>query len=245
MTKLVRTLLQTGEKSDEDEAIKWLEDGYKRFGQYQFRMQIGDIHMRQFNRVRRELQERMEKAETDEARAELADKVKQARTLQVKYELSEYQDRVKAYPTDMKMRFELGKRQFFMQDFDAAIGCFQEAQGDPKYRAMSLRFLGEAFARKEWYDEAIDTYHRAIEVHPYNDDKLAMELRYNLMSVLEFKGREDRELSCAQEAMKIASQIAQIDINYHDIRDRVESLRKLVTELKGGNPSAPQKAEKS
>ena len=245
MTRLVRALLQTGEKSDEDEAIKRLEDGYERFGQYQFRMQVGDIRMRQFNRVRRELQERMEKAETDEARAEMAEKVKQARSLQVKFELNEYQDRVKAYPTDMKMRFELGKRQFFMQDFDNAIASFQEAQGDPKYRAMSLRFLGEAFARKEWYDEAIDTYHRAIEVHPYNEDKLAMELRYNLMSVLEFKGREDSDLPCAQEALKIASHIAQVDINYHDIRDRVESLRKLVSELKGGKPSPPEKAEKS
>lgn len=238
LMKLVRALLQRGDKEAEDEAIKWLEDGYERFGTYQHKMQIGDIRMRQFNRTQRDLKDKLAKTEGEADKAQVKEQLKRLRGAQVKFELSEYQERAKAYPTDMKMRFELGKRQFFLQDFDEAIANFQEAQSDPKYRAMSLRFLGEAFARKEWYDEAIDTYHRAIEVHPYNDDRLALELRYNLMAVLDYKAREDQDLPSAQEALKIASQIAQANINYHDIRDRVEDLRKLVNELKQGTKSA-------
>ncbi|MBI1368863.1 MAG: hypothetical protein GC162_09450 [Planctomycetes bacterium] len=234
LQKLVRALLQKGDKASQDEAIKWLEDGFERFGQYMFKMQVGEIRIKQFAAARREYEAKLATADTDEAKAEVAEQIRRIKAAQLKFEVGEFQDRVKAYPTDMRWRFELGKRQFLMREFDAAIASFQEAQSDPKYRAMSLRYLGEAFALKDWVDEAIDTYHRAIEVHPYNDDRLALELRYNLMCALEAKARREKDVAIAQEAAKIASQIAQADINYHDIRQRIEMLRKLTTDLKEG-----------
>ena len=99
-------------------------------------------------------------------------------------------------------------------------------------RAKSFRYLGEAFTRKEWYDEAVDTFHRGIEVHPYNDDKLALELRYELVKALEFKARRDKNIAVAEEAAKVASQIAQTDFNYKDIRQIIDRLRILIGELR-------------
>ena len=100
--------------------------------------------------------------------------------------------------------------------------------------AGSLTILGEAFAKKEWYDEAIDTFHRGINSYQIDDDKLGLELRYQLMLVLEGRARRDNDLENAEEAAKVASQIAQSDINYRDISDRNTSLRELVKTIKAG-----------
>jgi len=234
LEKLVRALRDTEEKTSEDEAIKLLEEAWEKTGQYRYKMQIGDIRMKQFNRALRELTQQIEK---DPNNAELKDKRRRIATAQVKFELSEYIERVKNYPTDMGLRYQLGRRQLALQQYDEAIGSFQEAQSDPKHRAASLRYLGEAFAAKEWHDEAIDTFRRGIDAHERSDDRTALELRYDLMNSLEQKARENDDREAAQEAAQIASQIAQTDINFKDIRSRVDALRKLSNELKSKQSS--------
>jgi len=234
LQKLVRTLQEKEETEAEDEAIQLLSDAYERTGQYRLKMQMGDIRMKQYNRRMRMMRQEIGQSQDDEQRKKLEQQMKELANEQVGFELEEYSERVKNYPTDMGLRYQLGRRQFVLGDYDAAISSFQEAQQDPKYRAHALRYLGDAFGRKEWLDEAIDTFQRAIEIHPYTDDRLAMELRYELMRTLGAKARRDRDLESAQEASKIASQIAQTNINYKDIRQQLDSLRKLVTQLKSG-----------
>jgi tetratricopeptide (TPR) repeat protein len=221
MLKFVRALLQKEDEATEAEAMRVLLAGFEKFGQYRMKLQVGDVRMKQYNRKTREL--RKELAANPAKQQEITDAFRKVREEQVKYELAEYIERVQNYPTDMGMRFELGYRQFLLNDNDAAIASFQEAQGDPKMRAKSFRYLGEAFTRKEWYDD---------EVHPYNDDKLALELRYELVKALEFKARRDKNIAVAEEAAKVASQIAQTDFNYKDIRQIIDRLRILIGEFR-------------
>ena len=86
--------------------------------------------------------------------------------------------------------------------------------------------------RSGWHDEAIDTFRRGIENHESSDDRRALELRYDLMDALEARAKNNREFESAQEASKVASQIAQTNINFKDIRNRVDALRQLTGELK-------------
>ncbi len=231
--KLVRALLDKEEEKAEAEAVKLLEELFTDTEQYRFKMHKGDVLIKQFRRTLREMRTRLDETPSDEA---LKSEMRQLATKQIKFELDEYTDRVKNYPTDMSLRFELGRRQFAMHDHDAAIGSFQEARSDPKHRAASLRYLGESFAAKNWWDEAIDSFRDGIEMHPTDDDALALALRYNLMDALEGKARRDKDLALAQEAGKVASQIAQVNLGFKDIRERVEGLRALAGELRdGGN----------
>ncbi|MEX0742250.1 MAG: tetratricopeptide repeat protein [Phycisphaeraceae bacterium] len=232
--KLVRALAQKETEEAENEAITFLHKAHQQTGQYRYKSQVGDLRMKQYNRRVRQIRQAIAKAD-GEQRTKLQQQLKHTLSEQVKFELKEYAERAKNYPTDMGVRFNLGRRQFVLGDNDAAIANFQEAQSDPKNRPWALRYLGEAFARKEWLDEAIDTFHRGIEVHPYADDRLALELRYELMKVLEAKADRDDDLTTAQEATKVASQIAQIDINYKDIRERMDSARALVNRIKKAN----------
>jgi tetratricopeptide (TPR) repeat protein len=227
--KLIRALLARETDASENEAIQILQKLHEQTGQYRYKIQIGDVRMKQFNRALRTLRKQLAEKPDD---AEIRQKIQKVAAAQLKFELDEFTERARNYPTDMSIRYQLGRRQLATKNYDDAIASFQEAQGDPKYRAASLRYLGEAFFKKEWYDEAIDTFRRGIDAHGNAEDRLALELRYALMEALENKAQQEKSLDIAQEAQKIASQIAQTDINYRDVRQRVEALRKLVESLK-------------
>jgi tetratricopeptide (TPR) repeat protein len=233
LTKFVRVLLEKEDETTDAEAIRHLQEAWERTGQYRFKAEIGNIKIKAFNRRTRVIKQAMTQATDDAVRRTLHEQLAALVQEQVRFELAEFTERVKNYPTDMQLLYQLGRRQFAMGDHDSAIASFQQAQADPKTRANALRYLGEAFYRKEWLDEAVDTFHRGIEVHPYSDDKLALELRYELCKALEAKARRDRSLEVALEADEVASKIVQADVNYRDMRQRRDSLRKLVSELRG------------
>ncbi len=230
LDKLVRALRDKEEKPAEDEAIKLLETAVEQTGQYRYKMQIGDIRMKQFTRALREAKRQAEANPDDPSPVE---QVKRIATAQLKYELGEFTERVKNYPTDMGLRFQLGRRQLALQQFDDAIGSLQQAKSDPKHRSAASIYLGQAFAKKGWLDEATATYRAAIEDFAGSgDDRVLLELRYQLMDALEQKARREENREIADEASKIASQIAQVNINFKDIRARVDALKQLNNELK-------------
>jgi tetratricopeptide (TPR) repeat protein len=230
LEKLVRALNDKDEKASEDEGIKLLETAWEQGGQYRHKMWIGDIRMKQFKRALREAKAKAQASPDDVA---LMDQVKRIVAAQAKFELGEYRERVKNYPTDMSLRYQLGRRELQLHLYDDAIGSLQQAKSDPKNRGAASVFLGQAFAKKEWFDEAIATYRQAIEEHPgADDDSVVMELRYQLFDSLESKAKREDNLEMAQEAASIASKIAQININFKDIRVRVDQLRKTVDGLK-------------
>jgi hypothetical protein len=86
----------------------------------------------------------------------------------------------------------------------------------------------------EWFDEAVATYHQSLDSSSTLNDDLKLELRYGLMCSLASKAESERDLAAAEEAEKLASAIAIEQFSYRDIRDRRETLKKLVQELKQG-----------
>jgi tetratricopeptide (TPR) repeat protein len=139
---------------------------------------------------------------------------------------------VKNYPTKLEFRFHLGVRQFAKHDVDAAISSFQEAKSDAKHKVQALQHLSEAFFRKQWFDESLDSANEALAAHPTPEDRTGLALKYLKMRALESKARRERSLRLAEEALKVASQVAQTDINFRDVRQHIEVLRKLVDELR-------------
>lgn len=237
MNKLIRGLVTTDNPDHEVEALSLMETALEKYGQSRYQLMIGDLKIKQMKRYDRELRAKLVDAD-EEGKAQLTDLIKKAAEDRLKFELDEYSNRVKLYPTDMGLRFDLGVRQFAVQDFDAAIASFQKAQNEPKRRAWALRYLGECFARKEMHDAAVDTYHRGIEVHPYGDDRLALELRYELVKTLFAKASNESHMPSAEEARQLASNIAQVDFNYKDIGEWVDRTRKLTDKLREGDQGA-------
>jgi tetratricopeptide (TPR) repeat protein len=201
----VDALLKPEEETYENEAIDVLRKAYADTGAYQFKIRVGDIKSRQYSRRFRELKQA---GRTDEA-------IKVAKE-QLVFEIKDYQDRATNYPTDLSIKYELGRRLFMAGKFDDAIGALQQAQRDPRRRVMAVNYLGQAFMKKEWWQEAIDTFKKLVDAD-ISEDRLK-EVRYNLGSCYEAMG----ELKQAEEQF---STVAQTDFNFKDVRDRLQAVR--------------------
>ena len=208
-----KALTAIEDETYENQAIEILAKAHRDTGAYQFKMQIGDIRIRQENRRYRDL-------------AETGDKGAAAQQLQrvLAFELDEFTERAENYPTNLVIKYELGRRQLLAGNYDDAIGSFQQAQRDPKRHLQALNYLGQTFAKKGWLQEAADTYKRALAADL--TESRTKEIRYCYGDVLEKMG----ELKAAQDEF---SEVAQIDFSYRDVRDRLESVRQQL-DVQGG-----------
>jgi tetratricopeptide (TPR) repeat protein len=229
--KLGKYLLERGTPDDEKAALRLFTQAYKTTSNFRFKVMAGDLQIRVARRKLAALKQKMEASPGDEA---LRQQFEKAQTQVLEFERAQFEERVEAAPTDMKLRYELGLRCFRLRDHEAAIAAFQEAQSVPGYGSRVRNYLGQCFEELGWMEEAIGTYRSAIEQHPTDSDDMAMELRYGLMRSLQRKAEEKRRLPDAEEALKLASDIAIKQINYRDIRDRRTSIGGLVEALKSG-----------
>ncbi len=210
---LVDALLKFEDEAYENEAIDILKKAHTDTRAYQFKMRIGEIHIRQF--VRRVLHLR--------TAGDKEGAIKAAKEL-LKMEIAEYTDRVANYPTDLGLKFELGRRLFIAGRFDDAIGALQQAQRDPRNRLKAMNYLGQAFMKKDWWQEAVDTFEKVLS-GDLTEEK-TKDMRYNLATCYEKMDHLDK----AQEQL---SHVAQVDFNYKDARARLEAVRKKIAESQG------------
>lgn len=208
----VDALLKLEEEAYENQAIDILTKAHKDTSAYQFKVRIGDIRIRQMTR-------RFQKLKSTNDKTGAAAQAKQ----QLEFELEEFAERATNYPTDLAIKYELGRRQFLSGDLDAAIASFQQAQRDPRKHIAAMNYLGQAFAKKGWFREAAETYEKALQAEM--TEERGKDLRYSFADVLE----KMDELERARDQLSI---VAQTDFNYKDVRQRMENIHKKLQEKK-------------
>ncbi|MCD6304633.1 MAG: hypothetical protein J7M21_06690, partial [Planctomycetes bacterium] len=187
-----------------------LAKAHKDTGAYQFKMRMGDIRIRQMSRRYRQLRDSGDiQGAREQAKRQLA------------FELDEYTERAANYPTDLSIKYELGRRQFLAGKYDEAIANLQQAQRDPRRALRARSLIGQAFMKKGWLEEAAETFERALQAELTEEQ--AKELRYYLGNVFQQMGK----IKQAQEQFSL---VAQTDYNYKDVRERIEKLRKQISE---------------
>ncbi len=223
---LAKRLMERGKPADEERAHQLLMGGFTASNQHRFRLLAGDIRMRQMRRKTAELEKML--ASAPAGQKEMVQRMLDSQLEDVnRLELEEYKLRVVAYPTDLGMKFELGKRYASVGNYDEAIPLFQEAQNDAKIRSHVYNALGQAFHRIHYYDEAVQTFKSAIEGRDMAPE-LNREVRYNLMLALMEQGRTHKDVTVLREADKLASGIATEQFNYKDIRLKRDEIKKLI-----------------
>lgn len=229
----VKRLAERGKDEDERRAFKVLSDAYEKTREFRFRKQAGEIKLRVARRRLLEHKAAAEKAA--EAKAADADELRlrhaAANKQFLQMEIEEYEAWMKAYPTDLLIKYELGRRFFETGRYEDAIAQFQDSQNDAKYRLSSLNMLAQSFLQIAWMDEAVETFRRAIEAHRSPDDEVGMDLRYWLCKALMTRAEMRGDRPSAEEAEKIASSIAIRQINYRDIRDIREQVKAILGSL--------------
>lgn len=219
----VDALLKMEDEGYENEAIDILLKANKDTSAYQFKLRVGDVKITQ---IKRQIHKALLNGDKPAA-AELGRK-------RLEFELEEYTERSANYPTDLTIKFDLGTRQYLAGKYDEAIGCLQQAARDPRRQIPALNYLGQAFAKKQWYREAAETYERAL-LSDMTEERVK-EIRYNLGDVLEKMGdKEDQpgpRREDWQKAQEQFSTVAQLDFQFKDVRVRLEAVRKKCDSLR-------------
>ncbi len=147
-------------------------------------------------------------------------KLGEHRANRLKFLIQSYERRVLDSPTDMGLRFELGKAyiQAGASFLDKSIAEFQMAVKDPKKKIDSHLYLGQAFQKKKLYDMAEGQYVKAEEAGVIQQEKLLF-IWYNRAICLAEAGQ-------FAKAQELGKRIMEENINYKDISQRVERWQK-------------------
>jgi tetratricopeptide (TPR) repeat protein len=215
--RLVDLLTKTEDPKAEERALQLYQEWFDRTKQFRYRLNIGKIRMKQARRVERIKRKAVETAPPDEV-AEARAAYAEFRTKMVEAELVEYKLWADAYPTDLVVKFEIGKRQFELHQFDEAIATFQQARNDPKQRVDAMVLLGRAFFEAGYLDEANDTLAALIRDFDNRESIKYLDMCYWRGRVLEQKGD-------IEEAKKQYSAVFQVDSGYKDVAARIKRLR--------------------
>jgi thioredoxin-like negative regulator of GroEL len=208
INKLIDLLVKRENDDVENEAIETLHVAYKRTNHYPFKMRADDIKIRQLNRKSRHI---VAQGDREAARKQYRE--------QLKFELRVFRERCEQYPTDMRVRFEFGKRLFQAHNYDNAIPILQQARNDPKYRTRCNFHIGRCFFELGYQDQAIGVLNEAIHSYEIEGDATSKDLHYWL-------GRAHEAAGQPAEALKVYGQLLQWDYNYRDVRKRMDDLRK-------------------
>jgi len=205
--------LQTDEA--DGEAVKLLETAYSQFKDFSFKRKAGEIELKMLRRHIRKAKAVLEKQPAnDNARAVMSDATKRL----LSAELEHYRLCMENYPTDLRMRYEYGVRLMRNQKYDQAIPFLQDARKELRSKIPAMNKIGLCFFMKGWFNDAIDSFTRAIDEYEIKDDDIAKDLRYNLARAYEQQGS-------VEKALDLYRKLAQLDFGYKDVKARVDRLR--------------------
>ncbi|MFQ5806068.1 MAG: tetratricopeptide repeat protein, partial [Phycisphaerae bacterium] len=212
----VDALLKPERRKEELIAIDVLTTAYEDSSNYSFKQRADDVRLKQLRRQSRHWKERAQKTGREEDRQQF--RLAEMEERQTEVEI--YRERVQKYPTDLRLKFFLGRTLFRSQQHDEAIPLLQEAQGDPRSRVQCQLMIGRAFFEKESYSQAADTLSEALEKYEAGGDETSKQMMYWLGRACEADGK-------LEEAKAVYGKLLRQDYNYADgdARKRHESLQ--------------------
>ncbi len=134
-------------------------------------------------------------------------------------EIDVYSTRVKRYPADMRMKYELARRYRHLREWSKAIPLYQQAATDQRLEVEALAALGKCFIKDEKNQMALRQFRKVLP-KLYHEDKpdLFKEVYY-------YVGRIEEGLGNKVAAEDAYSEILAHDYDYRDVRARLERLQ--------------------
>ncbi|HEX7017690.1 MAG TPA: DUF4236 domain-containing protein [Patescibacteria group bacterium] len=121
-------------------------------------------------------------------------------------------------PTSEKIVISLANSYFNTEKYDDAISLLQGSSSSWENNLKAIQLLGMSFANQKKYDLAIDVFKKA-PLLKRNLDADLLELHYNLGLVYEEAGKK-------KEALKHFKKVYAYDINYKEVKNKIEKLEK-------------------
>jgi tetratricopeptide (TPR) repeat protein len=199
-------------KNDPEAALDCIERALQyRSDDFDLRARRGALKTRVLDRDIEKLKER---AASDPAAATTIAELEKEKLI---FEIDDARARVGEHPTDMTLRYRLGRLLLKSGGVDEAVGELQKAVGDPRVKTDALVSLGQAFYKKNLFDLAKRQFEKALESIPAGSPR-TKEVLYNLGIICERMGLKP-------EALSHYMRIYEVDIAYRDVGEKVAKLQ--------------------
>ncbi len=225
INRYAQLIKKQGTPEAEQQAYEIYMEGFNDVGEYRFRRLAGDIKIEQLERRIRQMDELLEANSGDSATKGERESVK--REL-LELQSGEYAARVAQYPTDRFCKFDLGRVQYELGNYDDAMAQLQASKDEPKLRVRAGHLLGRCFLADEWFTEAVAEFEEAIGAVDATEKEYELPIKYDLMIALLDGAREEGSMDMARDAKAICSEIARKDITYRDIRAKRKEVDQVI-----------------
>lgn len=138
----------------------------------------------------------------------------------LEFEIEMYADWVKRQPTELKHKFEYGRRLFQGGNIDESAKMFQQALNDPQNKAQAHKYLGHCFVKKKLLDMAADQFTKCYDMLGDKNGKEALDVLYNRARLFE-------KLKKHEMAIKDLTSLVEVDLGFKDAADRLAELKQL------------------
>ncbi len=124
------------------------------------------------------------------------------------------ENRVKLYPNDLQLHYDLGIIYWVGKDIERAIEEFQMARKHPKWSFSSQVHLGLCFYQKGHYELAKDQLSNAIKMESSNDKEL--------LDAVYFLGLSFEKLKDVPNAKECFKKVYSVNVRYRDISEKIK-----------------------
>lgn len=179
------------------------------------RAKLGDVKL-VFMKTRMAQLEEERAASPDDTN--IADKLTDLQKTYKDFRIKEYRQRVQDQPTNMEFHFTLGRLLFEDGDIDGAMGMYQKAITDPRYRMTANHMIGKCLVSKQMYDRAVNTFDRALEG--------AGIMNTTVKAIYYDLGQTYEKMNDWKSAEQAYGKIYDSDIGYLDIAQKMDFVYK-------------------
>lgn len=200
-----------------DDAIEVLKQAFEVSGEdANIREQLEDVEL---VRMRQELERVKEGAQSDAGDESAREQAATLAKHLIRREIEVFSDRVKRYPKDTRLKYDLAQRLMRVKQWGQAIPLLQQASVDSRLEANVLVALGKCFLHDKRRELAQRQFERATEkIDAHDHPELFKESHYML-------GRLYQEAGRRQDAEHAYNEVLAVDYEFRDTLQRLEELQ--------------------
>lgn len=222
INKIEQKIAAAGPEAESIDMRRKLAEYYMRLSRFEKALEVYDWIVQKMGTLDPAIDKAVERANVgigkrnlEELRARNAaeNEIQEQEKAVYNYRLERAEDRVRLYPNDLVLRYELAELYWEGKRIDDALAQFQLAQRQPQKRLHAIVYLGRCFHEKGQYDMAVEQYTRALQ------DMLTMSEQK--LDTLYYLGLTYEAMGRGKEALDCFKQIYSADITYRDVKDRV------------------------
>lgn len=205
------------EKEDFEHAAAWFQYAADLTGGSDAGLvrKVSDLKMTQFEREIAAHEKSLQTPDDDsEKRAAQETALAEAKKKRAQMLVNETRQQVERNPTDLQLRFDLGRHLLEAGDYREALPQLQRARQNPNARLKAMNLLGQCYAALRMHDLAAQQLEEAAR-EITTMDAMKKEIVYHLGLVYEEMGEAGKSITCMK-------QIYAADYGFRDVAERVE-----------------------